>query len=73
MPRRDPALHLASGQPKEAPCTRSAAQTSPTIVALSHLDDHALTPDAVKNTSVVHRHILLCDNLDDLLRHHTTC
>lgn len=36
------------------------------------LDDHALTLDAVKHTSVIDGHILLRDDFDNFLRHDTT-
>jgi hypothetical protein len=41
--------------------------THPPSIISSHLDDHALTLDAVKDARVINRHILFGDDLDDLL------
>jgi hypothetical protein len=37
-----------------------------------HPDDHSLTSHSIKYASVIHRYVLLRNNLDDLLRHDTT-
>jgi hypothetical protein len=38
----------------------------------SHLDNHTLALDPIKDARVINRHVLLSDDLDNFLRHHTS-
>lgn len=47
----------------------SSSCVAPLDVYLLDLEDHALTPDPIEDTRVIHRHILFSDRFDDFLRH----